>query len=177
GEGDPVGLAVQRTATFMNRKIFLVSTPTVKGFSRIESAYEESDKRIFVVPCDHCGAYSQLFWKDIRWPEGNLQEAAWHCPVCGGVHPEHRKPALLAQGRWTPTAFGDGKTAGFHLSSLYSPWLTWGEIAAEHQAAKEDPVRLKVWVNTKLAETWEERDGERMDETALMTRRESYGPA
>jgi phage terminase large subunit GpA-like protein len=38
-------------------------------------------------------------------------------------------------------------------------------------------VRLKVWVNTKLAETWEERDGERMDEAALMTRREKYGPA
>jgi phage terminase large subunit GpA-like protein len=58
---------------------------------------------------------------------------------------------------------------------LYSPWLTWAEIADEHKAAKEDPVRLKVWVNTKLAETWEDRDGEGMDEGSLMARRENYG--
>ena len=177
GEGDPVALAVQRAATFLNRKVLMVSTPTVKGFSRIETAYLESDQRVFLVPCDHCGVLSQLFWRDIRWPVGQVEHASWHCPHCQGGHPEHRIPALLAQGRWEATAPGDGKTAGFHLSSLYSPWLTWGEIAAEQLAAKNDPVRLKVWVNTKLAETWEERDGERMDETALMTRREHYGPS
>ena len=176
GEGDPVGLAVQRSATFVNRKIFLVSTPTLKNYSRIESAYEESDKRIYLVPCDNCGECSQIRWRDIHWQDGNHADAAWHCPVCGHIHPEHRKPALLRNGLWQATASGDGKTAGFHLSSLYSPWLTWGEVAAEHIAAKDDPVRLKVWVNTKLAETWEDRDGESMDETALMTRREHYGP-
>lgn len=180
GEGDPVNLAVQRSATFVNRKIFLVSTPTIKGFSRIESAYEESDRRVYMVPCDHCGTHSQIVWRDIRWPDGRMWEASWHCPHCDGAHPEHRKPALLKHGYWYPTAPADNcqgaKPAGFHLSSLYSPWLTWAEIAAEHAAAKDDPVFLKVWVNTKLAETWEDRDGERMDETALMSRREPYGP-
>jgi phage terminase large subunit GpA-like protein len=177
GEGDPVALAMQRTVTFINRKIYLCSTPTIKGFSRIEAAYLESDQRVYEVPCDHCGQYSQILWRDIRWPEGRPEEAAWHCPHCGGIHPEYRKPALLAAGRWTPRAAGDGKTAGFHLSSLYSPWLTWAEIAQEHQAVKDDPVRLKVWVNTKLAETWEDRDGESLDAEGLMARREAYGPA
>ncbi|MEA1052350.1 terminase gpA endonuclease subunit [Lamprobacter modestohalophilus] len=50
-------------------------------------------------------------------------------------------------------------------------------MAREQRAAKEDPVRLKVWVNTKLAETWEERDGESLDAEGLMLRREAYGPA
>lgn len=175
-EGDPVALAVQRTATFVNRKIFLVSTPTIKGFSRIEAAYAESDKRVYSVPCEACGACSPLLWRDIRWPEGDVYAAAWHCPECGVAHPEHRKPALLAKGFWEATAPGDGRTCGFHLSSLYSPWLTWGEIAAEYLAAKDDPVRLKAWVNTKLAETWEDREGEKVDEQALMLRREVYGP-
>jgi phage terminase large subunit GpA-like protein len=177
GEGDPVSLAVQRAATFGNRKIFLCSTPTLKGFSRIEAAYLESDQRIFEVPCDHCGEFSRILWRDIKWPEGSLGEAAWHCPHCEYAHAEHRKPVLLAVGRWRATAVGDGRTWGFHLSSLYSPWLTWGEIATEHKAAKDDPVRLKVWVNTKLAETWEDRDGEKLDAEGLMERRESYGPA
>ncbi len=176
GEGDPVGLAIQRSATFNNRKIFMCSTPTVKDASRIEAAYEESDKRIYMVPCDGCGKFSRIMWKDIRWPEGKPEEAAWVCPECGTVHHEFRKPALLAKGRWVATAVSSTNTAGFHLSSLYSPWLTWAEIAQEHLAAKDDPVRLKVWVNTKLAETWEETDGEGIDENGLMERREHFGP-
>ena len=44
-EGDPVSLARKRATTFWNRKIGLFSTPTNKGNSRIESAFEESDKR------------------------------------------------------------------------------------------------------------------------------------
>ena len=176
GEGDPVALAVQRAATFINRKVYLCSTPTMKGFSRIEAAYLESDQRIFEVPCDHCSQHSQVQWRDIKWPAADMSKAAWHCPQCAGVHPEYRKPALLATGRWRATVDGDGKTVGFHLSSLYSPWLTWGEIAQEHHAAKDDPVRLKVWVNTKLAETWEDREGETLDAEGLMERREAYGP-
>ena len=136
GEGDPVALAVQRAATFVNRKVYLCSTPTLKGFSRIEAAYLESDQRVFEVPCDHCGAYSQIQWRDIRWPKDKMADAAWHCPQCEGIHPEYRKPALLANGRWMAKAEGDGKTVGFHLSSLYSPWLTWGEIAQEHHAPR-----------------------------------------
>ena len=116
-------------------------------------------------------------WKDIKWPEGKPEEAAWVCPECGTVHHEFRKPSLLAHGHWKATAISATGTVGFHLSSLYSPWLSWAEIAQEHLAAKDDPVRLKVWVNTKLAETWEETDGEEVDENGLMERREHYGPA
>jgi len=56
-EGDPVSLATKRTATFWNRKRVLTSTPTVKGVSRIERAYESSDQRRYHVPCPHCGHY------------------------------------------------------------------------------------------------------------------------
>lgn len=49
-EGDPVDLAIQRTATFSNRKIFLASTPTLKNYSRIEKAFLEGDQRYFSFP-------------------------------------------------------------------------------------------------------------------------------
>ena len=39
-EGDPVTLATKRTTNFWNRKIVLASTPSTKGTSRIERAYE-----------------------------------------------------------------------------------------------------------------------------------------
>ena len=56
-EGDPVSLAEARSLTFAHRrKVFLVSTPTIRGLSRIEREYEASDQRRFFVPCPHCGA-------------------------------------------------------------------------------------------------------------------------
>ena len=40
-EGDPVGLAEARSLTFAHRrKVFLVSTPTIRGLSRIEREFE-----------------------------------------------------------------------------------------------------------------------------------------
>jgi len=178
-EGDPVDLAVMRTATYRSRrKIFLVSTPTYKGGSRIETAYEESDKRRYFVPCPNCGNYQVLDWSQVRWPEGRPRGAYYVCADCEGRIENHQKTTMLARGEWRPTAEGDGETAGYHVSSLYSPhgWLSWGDIAEEFMKAKADPPRLKVWVNTKLGQTWEDRDGERVDETGLMARREAWGP-
>mgnify|MGYP002717098516 FL=1 len=56
-EGDPVTLAEARSLTFAHRrKVLLVSTPTIRGLSRIEREYEVSDQRRYFVPCPHCGA-------------------------------------------------------------------------------------------------------------------------
>jgi Phage terminase large subunit (GpA) len=53
------------------------------------------------------------------------------------------KPRLLAEGQWQATAKGDARTASFHLSALYSPFLSWGEVAIEHGAARNDPPRMQ----------------------------------
>jgi len=174
-EGDPVALAVQRTVTYRGRrKIYLCSTPTVRGASRIETAYLESDQRVYEVPCRHCGAFHQLRWADIRWPEDRRDLAGWWCPSCGAGHSKAEKPALLAAGRWRATAAGDGRTAGFHLSALYSPFESWGDIAVEHGLVYRDPVRLKTFINLKLGETWEDFESE-SDPLALAGRREDFG--
>jgi phage terminase large subunit GpA-like protein len=178
GEGDPAALAIQRTATFKGRrKILMVSTPTLKGYSRIEAAFEESDQRYYHVPCLHCGDMAPITWARIRWPEGRRQDAFLVCEVCGGVHHEHDKTALLERGEWRATAQGDGRTAGFHLSALYSPWETWAEIAIEHGKVRKDPPRLQVWVNTKLGESWEDQAGDVVPADPLMDRREEWGDA
>ena len=176
GEGDPVALAIGRAMTFKGmRKVFMASTPTLKGHSRIEAAYLESDQRRFYVPCRQCGAWSPVDWADIRWPEGERRLAHWACPACGRAHQEHEKPGLLAAGQWRPTAKGDGRTAGFHLSALYSPWLSWGEAAIEHGQVYKDPPRLQVWTNTVLGESWEDQAGEAVEPDPLMARREYWG--
>ena len=49
-EGDPISLAVKRSTTWWKRKILLVSTPTVKGASRIESWWLRSNQSSYWVP-------------------------------------------------------------------------------------------------------------------------------
>ena len=178
GEGDPVALAVQRTVTFRGRrKIFMISTPTEAGVSRIEKAYAESDRRRYHVPCPHCGTFQPLTWSGVRWPEGEPAAAYYACNACGGIVEERDKPALLAAGEWRASAEGDGRTAGYHLSALYSPFETWGEIATDFLAARRDPVRLKAWTNLKLGDPYEDRDSEAVDPTGIMGRLEEWGDA
>ncbi|WP_369814611.1 terminase gpA endonuclease subunit [Gemmobacter sp. LW-1] len=78
-------------------------------------------------------------------------------------------------GNWQATAPGDGRTRGYHLPALLSPFETWAEIAAEHGRVAADPARLKSWVNTKLGETWEEEAAQTVDSGALSRRVEHWG--
>ncbi|MBF0147278.1 MAG: phage terminase large subunit family protein [Magnetococcales bacterium] len=175
-EGDPVALAIQRTVTFTNRKILMVSTPTNKGFSRIEAAYAESDQRQYWVPCPFCGEMQVLEWKQVRWPKDQRDQAVYYCIHCTIAIQNYQKGWMLERGQWIARNPDAGRIAGFHLSSLYSPhgWTSWADIAIEHGQVFRDPPRLKVWMNTKLGETWEE-SAEQLDGEGLMARREVFG--
>lgn len=88
------------------------------------------------------------------------------------------KRKYLKKGHWIARKPFNTEIASFHLSSLYSPhgWTSWTDIARNFLEVKEDPSRLQVWTNTKLAQTWEDMSGDHIDPTNLMIRRESYGP-
>lgn len=178
GEGDPVQLAERRTTTFARRKIFMCSTPTVKDHSRIEREYVASDQRRFFIPCPHCGEFQWLKWAQLKWDDGDPTTAHYVCEHNGCIVEEHHKTDFLSKGEWRATATGDGRTAGFHLSSLYSPlgWKSWAEIVAEFIAAKGDPPLLKTWVNTILGETWEDEIAAKVGAGDLLDRVEFYQP-
>ena len=171
-EGDPISLATKRTTTFWNRKIYLCSTPTIKGLSRIETAFEESDKRYYYVPCPECKEMQILKWKNIVWDENKPETAHYACGECGSVINESKKQWMLKHGEWRATA-AKTNTAGFHISELYSVWSTWAEMAINFLEAKKNPEMLKTWVNTSLGESWEEQ-GETVDHETLLERRLNY---
>ena len=172
-EGDPVMLGTKRTTTFHNRKILMVSTPTVKGASRIETAYEDSDKRVFKVHCPHCNEPQQLKWGNIKWDKDKPEDAYYVCDECGGVIEHSAKSVMLRHGFWERTGKA-GKVAGFHLSELYSPWRSWGDMAVDFLFAKKNKDTLQVWINTALGETWEEDEGDGVEYEYVYTKREEY---
>ena len=171
-EGDPISLAKKRAATFWNRKIMLVSTPTNKGASRIETAYEESDQRVFFVPCPHCETSQQLKWSNVKWDEDKPETARYVCNDCGVEWSEPDRLRAIRNGKWKATNEFKG-VAGFHLSTLYSPWTPLADGVRDFLEAKKQPATLRVWVNTYLGESWEEQ-GEAVDDYELSQRREDW---
>ena len=157
-EGDPVDLAMRRTTTFYNRKHILASTPGIKGISRIEKAYVESDQRKYYVPCPHCQTMQPLLWSRLQWVKddsGRVVDVFYACEE-GCEIQERSKHEMIRRGEWRSTAAShDSKTAGFHLNALYPPWLRWGDIVTEWLSAEGSLERRKTFINTRLAETWE----------------------
>lgn len=192
GEGDPVALAEKRTSTYSRRKVLKTSTPTVKDFSRIESAYLQTNRCEFFVPCPHCGEYQTLTWgadtpHGLKWRKHadgapDLDSAHYVCAHCGAQIDEHHKTVMLAAGEWRArqTAVIAGRATGYHLSALYAPlgWVRWAELIHQWHtaltAAKHgDVTRLKAFANTALGETWEER-GDSVATSDLARRAEAY---
>ena len=165
-EGDPVSLAEKRTNNFHNKKIIKVSTPTTKGLSRIEREFEKSTKDYYHLPCPSCGYKQPLSWSQIHF------ETATHaCKECGAMHKQFEWQRQ--RGEWRATA-PDARIKGFHLNELLSPWRKWEDIIQDFKEAKDDPELLKVWVNTSLGETWEEKATNEVKDEHLLKRLERY---
>lgn len=192
GEGSPIALVEERMSNFSNRKLLLCSTPTLKDYSKIEGEYIASDQRKYHVPCPHCGEHQVLVWGSaekfgLKWlkdlnGDPKPETAVYICRHCGASIEEHHKTDMLADGLWIPDrpGAGNGIVAGFWLSKLYSPlgWRSWAWMVdqwhrSQQLATRGDTSKLKTFVNTNLAETWEEQ-GDKVNQHELAKRAEDY---
>ena len=170
GQGDPVELAFTRTNAFPNRKKVLTSTPTIKGKSRIEAAYNDSSKERWTHKCPECGEWSQFIWRRL-----NFESMKMSCPFCEGLF--SRREWDAGGGMWMADN-PDHPVKGFHVNALDSQ-MAWEELVgkwaeAQRLAKVGDYSKLITFINTILAETWEMR-GEVVESHALESRREVYG--
>lgn len=179
-EGDAFAIAEERTGNFWNRKIIEFSSPTHKGASNIDKAFEKSDKRYFYLPCPYCGTEQILLWKYLEWEskdgEHYPQTAKYRCIQCEKLIPERHKPKMLRAGKWIAHAKFKG-CAGFHLNALYAPWRNrrWEKLVEKYLVAKRNEAEMQVWVNTTLAESYRP-SADTPEWQRLYERREDYVP-
>jgi len=181
GEGDGLSLAEKRTATYARRKIFLCSTPTIKGVCRIEREYGFSNQKKFYLPCPKCNEKQPLEWKGIVWDkdeEGRHipESAKYECQSCHELISESKKTWMLSLGEWIATNPNpqNTKVQGYSINGLYSPvgWRSWADWVKDFLQCKGDAFLLKAWTNS-FGECWEEQ-GEGLEWEYLYTRREDY---
>jgi phage terminase large subunit GpA-like protein len=184
-EGDPVALAAKRSTTFWNRRLVMVSTPTLKGLSRIEAAYGESDQRQFEVACPDCNEYQALRWAQASWDkdqDANGKTIAHHpetahyvCEHCGSIWTDVMRWGAVRGGRWRAAKPFNG-VAGFHLNEIYSSWVPLERMVREFLGALGDSARQQAFTNMSLGETWEPPYETKVEGHELLARGENYSP-
>lgn len=164
-EADPVSLARERTKTFHNRKIVLASTPTLKS-NHIWEAKESADvEKHYRMPCPHCGKKIEFKFSNLRFPDDHTlshtdraARACYVCQECGAIITDAQKHIMLQQGEWEiavrKTQYA--RRVVFWMNTLYSPFVRFSDIAKAFLDAKDDPDLLQNFVNSWLAEPWED---------------------
>lgn len=162
-EADPIKLATERTKTFVDKKIVMVSTPTVESGNIWQAFMSANERRQYYVPCPYCGVSQVLKFKQIKWPDEHndnvdmIRDTAYYeCEHCGEHIYDRHKMEMLRSGEWRAVNESQSKvrSVSYHLSSIYSPWVTFGDVAYEFKNSKGTPATLMNFINSWLAEPW-----------------------
>lgn len=166
-DGNAVDMAIGRSSNFIDRKVLITSTPSTLNDSEVWRRLGTCARYEYRIPCPHCGEASAWSWGLVKWDktlegDGDPSTARMVCPACGEVIRD-AGPApysLLKAGRWELIS-GDPSLGrlGYHLPSLYSPWVSLETMVSEWLAANHtrDIDRLRTFIQERLAEPWDER--------------------
>jgi hypothetical protein len=168
GEASSVQLAIQRTTSYPMHLIVITTTPVTPDEAAWQS-YLESDQRRYFMPCPHCRELVTFEQFMLKWDESARNEdgswdlkavrnsARMECPKCAGVIRDGAKTVMLREGRWVATnEKAISGNVGYHLNGFYSPRRTFGGLAVKFLQDKQSLMGLQDYVNSVLAEPWEE---------------------
>ncbi|MGN5374601.1 terminase gpA endonuclease subunit [Sphingomonas hankookensis] len=172
GQGSPETMVDQRLKVWKRQglsKRLKISTPLIKGTSKIGRSYAASDRRRFYLKCPECGSRFVPEWGDIHWPDGAPEQAHLIPPCCGFDHVEHwQKGGMKLPDGWLSDEIEGEKVArvlteeefkaargrmpasvkrGFHLTGIISSFQTWADMAVEFVASLGDLNKMKAWTN------------------------------
>lgn len=201
-DGDPIKLSSDRTAAFEgSRKIVDLSTPLVKGQSKIHDRFLRGDQRRYFVCCVSCHHAQVLKFKRTDPNTGEVTGLAWEmdgarliresvrylCEACGHPHRNEDKTRLLSPehgAEWRPTTETRAEHhRSYHLSALYSPvgmatWAacveTWLDAWDEAANRPRDMGKLQTFYNNVLGEPFELRGEKLRLSTVSAHRRHQY---
>lgn len=178
-EGDPVALADRRAETVSNALFLKMSSPTIKGMSRIEALFAKSDQQRFFVPCPKCGFFQVLWRRNLHWPDGRPEDAYIECESCKAHLNDADRIWMIGRGEWRPTASFTGRR-GRHISGMYrviglkpTSKSYLHEFALGWMDASRSDETRKVWINTFDAEPYE-ADSVSVSAPEIQKRSESY---
>ena len=176
-EGAPLALIKKRTITFPDHKIIITGTPTIKNLSEIEDEYRLSSQGKFYLPCPSCNGYDLLLLTKMVWEEkdGKAKKAKMRCSQCGTLSSEKQwKQKEQINGKWIHDFPERKENLGFWLNGFYGIFRSWESIVTESIEVEHDLKKKQAFINTVLAETYEEEIKEKIDYLRLFEMRVEY---
>lgn len=133
--------AHRRLLSSRDPRLLVASTPRYPeaGINRL---FLQSDQCRYHLTCEHCELEQALtFESNVDLDDERI--------VCSGC-----RSALdvMKPGRWVPTAPGNEWIRGYHLSSLYSPWLDARSLI--EKSRDDTPAALQEFQNSDLGEVF-----------------------
>ena len=119
----------------------------------------------YFVPCPHCGEYIELKFSNLRFPDGEgldnserADMAVYVCQECGCKITDQDRDRMIRYGEWREVRRNTkaSKKVAFWINTLYSPFVRFSEIVKEFLDSKDNPDLLQNFVNSWLAEPWED---------------------
>lgn len=175
GQGDPIGMVEIRQESFLltgEWKRLYVSTPTIKGASKIEARFAASDQRYWHMPCPECGSKFRFVFDraHFHFEESFPFKAYYSTPCCGAIIEDADKVSTVIKGEWIAQAARPGAYPGYAFDAMTSPFVPWSKVAERYMAYKDDPQKLKTFWNLTLGLPFDEK-GDAPDHVQLMARR------
>lgn len=176
GQGDPMALLDARQISFTRtgrQKKLVISTPTNKGSSRIDKAYEAGDQRKWFMRCPHCRTEIDFQFTKMRGERVAPFNAHYIAQCCGEKIESWRQRDMVLSGNWRPTREGPGRYPSYFFNALSSLLTSWDKVWEEFLKADGDPIAEKAFVNLWLGESFEEQ-GADLDASKIAARAEDY---
>ncbi len=188
-EASPLALGKERALRFAyNKKLIYVSTPTVEnGYISEGEKTCEARFRLFI-NCPQCHKKIQLIFskETVIFPEDHKDlevvrtQTYYQCQECKGRIYDYQRMELVRRARWFDIVSGleyeecikkrKAKRIGFQVNRLYDPIVSFGMVAVEFLASKDDAKNLMNFKNSWLAEEWVERIFEKKEDDILVHR-------
>lgn len=155
---DPLMMLEDRTSAFpANYKRLYISSPGITGVCRTSELYQQSDQRKYHMPCPHCNEWILFEWAGLVWNSSG-DDVRYFCPECGAEIKEHYKTDMIKAGRWI--ALNPGPVMrGYQINCLYYQiglGPRWSTLVKMWLDSQNDPAKLKVFINSRLAEPFED---------------------
>ena len=175
-EGSPIALVKKRLTTFADTsKCIITGTPTIREASPVEEEFKNSSQAEWHLACPHCKTHQALKFSNLKWEEDNPASVKMQCTTCGKMATEKEwKRNNQETGIWIHKYPERTEHLGYHLSALASVFRTWESIVKEFLEIRGDKEKLKAFINTVLAETWEDENVAKLDFEKLYKAREKY---
>lgn len=178
-QGDALDIFKERQKSFPDRTLVFGGTPTDKGFSRVDTAYERSCQYVFLVPCHKCGKDHVLDFDNLKcdeYPNNHLDPnygnrdpltARYECPHCKAVWTDEQKnlnvlEAIKYHDAGWKKLHPDKAEIGFAFNELMSPFpgSYFVDLAKKWLAAEVDLVHGKegkmiAFTNNSKGEAYE----------------------